>query len=600
MCGIAGIFNYRQPSPPVNKKELLMVREAMHKRGPDGCGLWISDENHIGFAHRRLSIIDLSEDGAQPMASYDGTLRVVFNGEIYNYRELRSELQAKGYHFHSESDTEVLLYLYRENGPEMVQALRGMYAFAIWDEKNRGLFLARDPFGIKPLYYSDNGSTIKFASQVKALLKCREIDTSPQPAGHTGFFLWGYVPEPFTLYKGIQALPAGSTLWVDQTGSHNLNVFFNISDELANAGDTGSKFTPIEVQEGLRSALNNSVRHHLIADVPVGVFLSSGIDSTTLAAIASERVSRPLRTITLGFREYRGTENDETPLAELSAQHYGTEHRTRWVSRDEFQADLDNLLSAMDQPTTDGVNTYFVSKAASETGLKVAISGLGGDELFGGYPSFYQIPKIVKVLSAFGIAPFLGKRFRLVAAPVLKHFTSPKYAGLFEYGTSFSGAYLLRRGLFMPWELPEIMDGEMARDGWQVLQPLLRLEKTIQGIGSDHLKISALEMTWYMRNQLLRDADWAGMAHSLEIRVPLVDVELLRTLIPLLGTINPPGKRDMACAAAKDLPEDVLNRSKTGFTVPVREWLLGDAGGMANGRGLRGWARRVYSYMHLF
>ncbi|MGR3304125.1 MAG: asparagine synthase-related protein [Candidatus Scalindua sp.] len=220
---------------------------------------------------------------------------------------------------------------------------------------------------------------------------------------------------------------------------------------------------------------------------------------------------------------------------------------------------------------------------------------MGGDELLGGYPSFRQIPKTVKALSVFGIAPFLGKGFRLVAAHVLKRFTFPKYAGLFEYGTSYSGAYLLRRGLFMPWELPEIMDGEMARDGWQVLQPLLRLEETIQGIGSDHLKVSALEMNWYMRNQLLRDSDWAGMAHSLEIRVPLVDVELLRTLIPLLGAINPPDKRDMACAAAKNLPEDVLNRNKTGFTVPVKEWLLADNGGMVGGRGLRVWARRIFA-----
>ena len=201
----------------------------------------------------------------------------------------------------------------------------------------------------------------------------------------------------------------------------------------------------------------------------------------------------------------------------------------------------------MDQPTTDGVNTYFVSKEDSEVGLKAAISGLGGDELFGRYPSFYQIPKIVNVLSAFGIAPFLGKGFRLVAAHVLKRFTSLKYASLFEYGTSYSGAYLLRRGLFMPWELPEIMDGEMARDGWQILQPLLRLEETIQGIGSDHLKISALEMNWYMRNQLLRDADWAG------------------------------------------------------FSVPVREWFLGDVGSTTLvGRCFRGLAQRVYSSMHLF
>ena len=593
MCGIAGIFHYRQSAPPVNKEELLKVREAMRTRGPDGAGLWISDKNQIGLAHRRLSIIDLSKMADQPMVSDDGNLCVVFNGEIYNYRELRKDLQAKGYRFRSESDTEVLLYLYHKHGPEMAQVLRGMYAFAIWDAKKKGLFLARDPFGIKPLYYSDNGKTIKFASQVKALLKFKEINTFPQPAGHVGFFLWGYVPEPYTMYKGIKALSAGSTLWVDQSGRHDLNTFCRISDELVRAGDIASKITPNEARQQLRSVLNNSVRHHLIADVPVGAFLSSGLDSTTLTAIASETVSNRLCTITLGFEEYKGTENDETPLAEIVARQYGTEHQTRWVSKDEFQADLDDLLSAMDQPGTDGVNTYFVSKAASEAGLKVAISGLGGDELFGGYPSFRQIPRTVNALSAFGIAPFLGKGFRLVSASILKHFTSPKYAGLLEYGSTYEGAYLLRRGLFMPWELPEFMDGEMARDGWQELQPLLCLKETISGINNDRLKVSALEMTWYMRNQLLRDSDWAGMAHSLEIRVPLVDLEFLRSIAPALASQTPPFKQDMASAPSNPLPPAIMNRPKTGFSVPIREWLQGEIRQIGS-RGLRGWALKLY------
>lgn len=598
MCGIAGIFHYRQPARPVNTDELLKIREAMHSRGPDGHGVWISDKKHVGLAHRRLSIIDLSTRGAQPMAAHDGSLRVVFNGEIYNYRELRSELQAKGYCLHSNSDTEVLLYLYHEHGPEMVQALRGMYAFAIWDEKNMGLFLARDPFGIKPLYYSDNGSAIKFASQVKALLKCKEIDTTPQPAGHVGFLLWGYVPEPFTLYKGIRALPAGSTLWIDETGSHDLNIFFNISDELARAGDL-ALVSHEEVQQRLGAALRDSVRYHLIADVDVGVFLSSGLDSTTLAGLAAEVGSGALRTITLGFNEYSGTENDETPLAEEVAERYGTSHQTRWISRVEFQADLDNLLHAMDQPTIDGVNTYFVSKVAAQTGLKVAMSGLGGDELFRGYPSFKDIPHSIRATRAVRYIPWLGKAFRWFSAPVLKHFTSPKYAGLLEYGDSYGGAYLLRRGLFMPWELADILDGEMAQKGWRDLQPLVCLQETIREIGLDHLKVSTLEITWYLRNQLLRDADWAGMAHSLEIRVPLVDLELMRHLAPLLALRTPPTKRDMASAPTIPLPNEVLNRPKTGFSVPVREWLLGNASSMVAGRGLRGWALKLYDNWYI-
>src|SRR5690349_15075989 len=198
MCGIAAIFAYSENGSRVDREELLRIREAMIKRGPDGAGLWISDDQRIGLAHRRLAIIDLSDTGAQPMATANGTIRIVFNGEIYNYRELRQRLEAKGYVFHSQSDTEVLLHLYEEYGRDMVEHLRGMYAFTIWDEHKRGLFLARDPYGIKPLYYADDGTTIRVASQVKALLKSTHIDTAPEPAGHVGFYIWGNVPEPYT------------------------------------------------------------------------------------------------------------------------------------------------------------------------------------------------------------------------------------------------------------------------------------------------------------------------------------------------------------------------------------------------------------------
>ncbi len=594
MCGIAGIYSYRPAASPVDQEELLRIREIMALRGPDGAGLWMSEDNRLGLAHRRLAIIDLSETGAQPMATADGHLHITFNGEIYNYVALRRELEAKGFVFRSGSDTEVLLHLYADRGTEMVHALRGMYAFALWDERKHGLFLARDPFGIKPLYYADDGGTLRVASQVKALLEGGAIDTTPEPAGHVGFFLWGHVPEPYTLYKGIRALPAGSSMWIDQAGCREPRQFFSVTDELAKANATSLVLTREEMHDRLRVALLDSVRHHMVADVPVGVFLSAGLDSSTITALASESSGADLRTVTLGFREYQGTPNDEVPLAERVAQHYRTLHQTHWVTKEDFRVEYDRLLHAMDQPSIDGVNTYFISKAAAQAGLKVALSGLGGDEMFGGYPAFRQIPKAVRALSPFTKYPAFGRGFRALSAPVLEHFTSPKYAGLLEYGGTYGGAYLLRRGMFMPWELPGLLDGEMVREGWEELQTLSRLEETTRGVNNPHLKVEALESSWYMRNQLLRDADWAGMANSLEIRLPLVDIELFRATAPLFNSNRAPGKLAMARVPLQALPRVITERKKTGFTVPMQVWLAPAATKSIASRGLRGWATTIH------
>jgi ADP-heptose:LPS heptosyltransferase len=313
------------------------------------------------------------------------------------------------------------------------------------------------------------------------------------------------------------------------------------------------------------------------------------LDSTTIAALAQEIANTPVHTVTMGFREFRGGAEDEVPLAELVARQYGTVHHTHWVTKDDFRDEYDNVMQAMDQPSIDGINSYFVSKAAAEAGLKVALSGLGGDELFGGYPSFRQLPALVGALKPFKSIPFLGKGFRLLSAGTMRKFTSPKYAGLLEYGTSYGGAYLLRRGMYMPWELPEVLDGEMVRQGWDELRALSHLEQTIQDVRNVHLKVTALETSWYMRNQLLRDADWASMAHSLEVRVPLVDIELFRAMAPLFNLSHAPGKLTMAQAPIKALPSQILQRKKTGFTIPVAQWLTSSGRGVAT-RGLRNWA----------
>src|SRR5262245_10637431 len=478
MCGVAGIYAYHYAANAVDRGELRRIRDHMASRGPDGLGEWYSHDERVGLGHRRLTIIDLSERGAQPMMSADGKLVVTFNGEIYNYRQLRASLEARGYTFRTQTDTEVLLLLYAQKGEAMVHDLRGMFAFGLWDAQKSGLLLARDPYGIKPLYYADDGWTLRFASQVKALLAGGRVSRDSEPAGWVGFCLFGSVPEPFTTYQEIRALPAGSTLWVDRIGTRKEKQYFSIAESYCRAEATGPSRNDEELRLGVRQALLDSVRHHLVADVPVGAFLSSGIDSGSLVGLMRDAGQQDIQTVTLAFEEFRGRNEDEAPLAAEIAAQYGTRHTTRFVTEQEFSDDLPKILKAMDQPTIDGLNTWFVSKAAHELGLKVAISGLGGDELFGGYSSFRDVPFCVRALAIPSRIPALGDLARWFLADVCQFLcnVNPKAAGLLKYGGTFPGAYLLRRGLFMPWELASVLGSEIARLGLLRLEPLRHIQ----------------------------------------------------------------------------------------------------------------------------
>ncbi len=588
MCGISGIFAYTTSASTLDSASLSRMSDVMAPRGPDGKGKWISADSRVGFSHRRLSIIDLSDGGSQPMLFDQGRLTITYNGEIYNYRELRRELEASGHSFQSGSDTEVLLHLYDRYGRAMVERLRGMFAFAIHDRKKGGILLARDGFGIKPLYYSDDGTTLWFASQVKALLASGNIDTSPSAPGRAGFYVWGYVPEPWTMFEHIRALPAGSTMWIDGNGARTPQRYFDVTAELAAAEGDSAAWAGAD----LRDALLDTLRHHLVADVPVGAFLSAGLDSATIVGLTSEIQPKGLRSVTLAFDEFEGTEFDEAALAERVATHYDTAHRTQRVKVTDFRDEYDRLCIAMDQPSIDGVNTYFVSKVTAETGLKVAMSGLGGDELFGGYKSFNEIPRITGLLGTIPGMRHAGRLLRKLSSPLISAVTSPKYSSILEYGTTYPDAYLLRRALFMPWELRGLMDPDMAQIGWEELEEGSFRRGQVDRLKTPRAKVSALESTWYMRSQLLRDSDWAGMANSLEIRVPLVDTVFFRKLAPMLVSAAPPGKLDMAHSLAKPLPDEILKRPKTGFAVPMRDWLLNDDP-TATERGFRGWAKRI-------
>ena len=574
MCGINGIFAYHGAAPPVDTAELLRTREYMARRGPDGTGEWYSTDRRVGLGHRRLAIIDPTPDGAQPMATADGRLWITFNGEIYNYEELRNELLARGVVFRSHSDTEVLLYLYRHHGADMVQRLRGMFAFAIWDEAERTLFLARDPYGIKPLYYAAQDGVFRFASQVKALLAGGAISREVEPAGVTGFLLWGSVPEPCTIYRDIRALPAGSTMRVSASGVDAPRRYWDIDEVVARSIGAEKLVPPGSEIDYLREVLLDSVRAHLVADVPVGAFLSAGLDSSTIVGLARELSSAPIETMTLTTDEFRGTRNDEAPLAIEIARHLDVHHHLRTMSIKEFESELPAFLSAMDQPTIDGLNTWLVSKATAETGLKVALSGLGGDELFGGYPTFRRIPRMVERWSALNRVPMVGRLFCGLYSNVIARYTTadPKYAGLLRYGGSFRGAYMIERGVVRPWELCRVLNRDFVAEGMKRLGDELG-DAFAPGING-FAKVSILESSRYMRNQLLRDSDWAGMAHSLEIRVPLVDSVVIEKLAGLAAAGRfQYGKAVLARTLSNGLPQAVASRPKTGFTVPLWQWL---------------------------
>lgn len=578
MCGINGIFAYRYAASAINSGELIRTRDHMATRGPDGAGKWISEDGRIGLGHRRLSIIDLSDAGAQPMKSADEALVIAFNGEIYNYRALRQALEAKGHVFRSQSDTEVLLHLYAEKGAAMVDDLRGMFAFAIWDRERRYLFLARDPYGIKPLYYADDGRTFRFASQVGALTAGGQVAKEADPAGWAGFFLFGSVPEPFTTWKAVRCLPAGSSLLVTTEGRRTVAQYHGIASEFHEAQAQANAPPSTEaLQEGVRQALLESVRYHLVADVPVGAFLSGGVDSGSLVGLMRDAGQSDIQTVTLAFKEFDGLRENEALVASEVAERYQTRHMTRIVNGEEFRRELRPFLAAMDQPTIDGVNTWFVSKAARELGLKVAISGVGGDELFGGYPSFVDIPRSVRWLHKNPIGSSLPRSIRqlLSAVDLTGLGISPKFAALLELGGSYAGAYLLRRGLFLPWELPRVMNHDMARQGLDELDMPQSIEVCLKpDPGTVFGRVAALESSLYLRNQLLRDTDWTSMAHSLEVRTPLVDAVLLRQLAPFVhGLSKHNGKSLLRHGPHTPMPDSVARRAKTGFTVPMGAWI---------------------------
>lgn len=586
MCGICGVIGLAQPG-----QAEALVRRMMSKlehRGPDDEGVLLDPGLALGM--RRLSIIDLP-GGHQPIFNEDGSVAVVFNGEIYNFQDLRRKLERAGHHFRTASDTEVIVHAYEEWGASCVERLEGMFAIALADRGRGGradgarVLLARDPLGIKPLYYARAGNALLFASEVRALLATGVIPRRLSQSALRSYLLFGSIGEPMALVDGVLSLPPGHRLVVPANG-HIAEVKPEAYWDFAQAARQPSDPSAGDLRAAtarLRALLEDTVERHLIADVPVGIFLSSGIDSTSLAALAATaRVSRAasrVHTLTVVFPEQ---EFSEAKLARQTAERLGTEHQELLLSGDELLARMDEALRALDQPSVDGFNTYFVSWAARQTGLKVALSGLGGDEIFGGYSTFPLVPRL-QALAAAG--HWVPRPLRSATAAVAERMagggrrdSARKLMALWREPEGLPHPYFFSRLLFTPAQTSRLMPQDKGVDGSLGGRWKDWLEDTARGAEQldDFTAISCLEARSYMLSTLLRDADGMSMAHALEVRVPFLSHPLVEFVTRLPASMKRDGRTPKALlvGALKELlPDEVVYQTKRTFTLPWERWL---------------------------
>jgi asparagine synthase (glutamine-hydrolysing) len=593
VCGICGVaFAGRTTDAEARVRAMTA---AMRHRGPDEEGFLVNETRAPGLAlgMRRLSIIDLPT-GHQPLWNETRDVCVIFNGEIYNYREVRERLLLSGHRFATNSDTEILVHAWEEWGEDCLPELRGMFAFALLDLRNRYataplLFLARDPLGIKPLYYAQTADGFAFASEVRALLAAGAVSKNISQDALTSYLLFGSISEPVTLLEGVFSLPPGHRMLLyvpERRRMPRARAWWDTARS-AVVRDSEKLRNVKAAAKDLRPMLESAVRSHLVADVPVGLFLSSGLDSGAIAALAA-RIHPGIKSFTLSFP---GTAYDEAPRAKMVAKHCGTRHKEVPLDGGGMLARLDEAVGALDQPTMDGINTYFVSWAAREVGLKVALSGIGGDELFGGYRTFADTPQLARLIKAAWFTPAPVRRAVVpLMRSLLSRRDSPdaarKAVTAWVSPDMLPHAYFFARSLFPANELrrltePRFRPSTVGADG-VTLEPtwLGWLERSADGARKleQMAGISWLELRCYMASTLLRDTDSVSMARSLEVRIPLLDTPVVEFVGALPDTAR---RRDglpkaLLIDAVKDvLPPEVLAQQKRTFTLPWEEWLRG-------------------------
>ncbi len=561
MCGIAGIIPSHQTDPQDLREPLLRMQQAIAHRGPDGDGHWCDPSGRAAIAHTRLAILDLSDAGAQPMSTPDGRYHITFNGEIYNYLELRKTLEKDGVSFRTHTDTEVLLHLFALRGPTMLPMLRGMYSFAIWDSQERSCVLARDPLGIKPLFYTVQRGVLSFASELRAVLEGPGIQVRIDPEALLGYFERGSVAEPATLVANVHCLEAGHYVAWKQgrlTKHRHWQIHFGDCEQ--------SNDNPTEIA---RNALLESVNAHFVSDVPVGLFLSGGIDSTAILALAKVLGHNNLRTFSIGVHD---RSIDESGIARRTANHFGTDHTECFLDAESISSIFEDFLTKMDQPSIDGLNTFSVSQLAHKHQMKAVLSGLGGDELFGGYRSFQAVPSLSQTSQTLSHLPLLGRLAGWTLERMAPSNRLRRIGSLLQRPPGIGSAFRCFRSLFSSREARILASHYLHCSPSDVPEsnpPTIRSRDPLDAV-------SECEISQYMRNQLLRDTDVMSMANAVELRVPFVDRRLFESIAAIPAHIRLRSGKQFLQTAVPEIPPWVLEGQKRGFVFPFQRWLATD------------------------
>lgn len=580
MCGIAGIWTTQLATEQVSARVVAMAARLGH-RGPDDEGVnavsqptpQATSTPTVVFGHRRLSILDLSAAGHQPMRDAATGNWITYNGEIYNFAELRAELAAGGHAFVSRTDTEVILKAYAEWGTGCWRRLRGIFAFGLWDARFAELHLVRDQLGTKPLYFAATPCGLAFASEVRALLAAQWVEPKLSRAGLVSYLKYGSVQEPCSMVEGIASLPPGHCLTIEESGERTERHYWRMEE-----GIRRNWLTPPAPADVL-GELEDTVRRQLVADVPVGVFLSGGVDSTAVAALAARAQPGAVQTFCIGTDH---KEHDESDEAAETARLLGCRHTTLRLDSGVVHGHWQQALGSYDQPSADGINTYFISLLVRQAGIKVALSGLGGDELFIGYSGFQKSLRIEQAGRRLGWLPAglrTGCGRWLAAATAPGHSAMSVAVELLSPGQAspyFSSRLLFSRPHIGRLLRPEAGGAVGGMTAWE------RREQRLSATGGSLApvdRISYYELQTYMLSTLLRDSDQMSMAHGLELRVPLVDHRLIEQVfsIPTSDKITPREGKHLLVSAIRDLvPSEILQRPKRGFTLPFRQWLAQD------------------------